>query len=335
MFREVHRHGNGFRKSNWYKLFAGYYDANEGNYSLFLLTDPKLHAIRRKLMARAFSKSEIRKNWEEEIKRKVEFAVTRMQQDASADPNGEVDIQKWWVLMAADVSSMITFGESFNSLQAGEKDIFLEAIERIGKINGICAEFPILNALKNVPLPFVRKFFSIQSSAMEFANRTVENSRKHGTTGAGNIFTGILAEAEKSESYLSDIVLTREARSLIIAGTDTTAISLTFLVWCVLSRPQLHQNILDELREAKQARSTSGDDGMGEELSDEQLEQLPILNAAISETLRLYGAAPGALPRIPVQGGVTIGGLYVPDSVTVSTQAWSLHRHPGLWENPE
>ncbi|EKG21352.1 Cytochrome P450 [Macrophomina phaseolina MS6] len=112
---------------------------------------------------------------------------------------------------------------------------------------------------------------------MEFARKAVTNSRQRGTAGAGNIFTGILAEAEKSESTVSDLVLEREARSLIVAGTDTTALSLTFLVWSVLSRPELHRDLLSELREAES--NCVADECGGAGFSDEQLEQLPLLTA--------------------------------------------------------
>lgn len=337
-FREIHRHGNGFQKAEWYKNFSGYVDIEE-NHALFTMMDPKCHAARRRILARAFSKTEIRKHWEDEIWLKIEFAVERMNVDARSDPNGEVDCQKWWVLMAADVSSRITFGESFGLLQAGEvsrmktqsekltntanqKNDYLKAVERIAKANGINVELPFL---KYLPIPSVRKLFDTPQAVTEWATKTVANSRKHGTAGVGNIFTPILAEAEKSQSHLSDVVLGREARSLIIAGSDTTANTLTFLVWCVLSRPDLHKSLVTELNQ-QQENGT---------FSDEVLETLPVLNAVIQETLRLYSAAPGSLPRKPPPGGATIGGYYIPGSAVVSTQAWSLHRNPRVWENPE
>lgn len=166
---------------------------------------------------------------------------------------------------------------------------------------------------------------------MDFATKTVNNSRTQGTAGVGNIFTSILAEIEKSGSTLDDVILVREARSLIVAGTDTTAITLTFLVWNVLSRPQLHGDLLEEL--CREAGDVGEEDAFA--LEDEQLEKLPLLTAVIHESMRLYGAAPGSLPRSPPLGGATVGGVYIPDSAVVSTQAWSLHRHPAIWESPE
>jgi cytochrome P450 len=74
------------------------------------------------------------------------------------------------------------------------------------------------------------------------------------------------AAAEKFE--LTDDDIRKEASNFILAGADTTAITLTYLVWAVLKRPDLQVRI-------------------DPAASDEALEHLPLLNAVIEETLRL------------------------------------------------
>ncbi|KAL0254661.1 hypothetical protein SLS55_010141 [Diplodia seriata] len=110
---------------------------------------------------------------------------------------------------------------------------------------------------------------------------------------------------------------------LIFAGSGTTANTLTFLNYAVLSRPALQQALEEEL-------ST-----LQEGYSDADLEQLPLLNAIINETLRLYCAVPGSLPRVVPAGGATIGGYFIPEGTTVSTQAYTLHRDENLWDNAQ
>ncbi|EOD47985.1 putative cytochrome p450 monooxygenase protein [Neofusicoccum parvum UCRNP2] len=114
-----------------------------------------------------------------------------------------------------------------------------------------------------------------------------------------------------------------ESTSLIFAGSGTTANTLTFLNYAVLSRPAL--------QEALEAEVATLADGF----TDADLEQLPLLNGIINETLRLYCAVPGSLPRVVPPGGVTLGGYFIPEGTTVSTQAYTLHRDEGLWENAE
>lgn len=114
-----------------------------------------------------------------------------------------------------------------------------------------------------------------------------------------------------------------ESTSLIFAGSGTTANTLTFLSYAVLSRPTLQQALEEEVAQ------------LAEGFTDADLEQLPLLNAVINETLRLFCAVPGSLPRVVPAGGITLGGYFIPEGTTVSTQAFTLHRDESLWDNAE
>ncbi|KAL4784872.1 cytochrome P450 [Aspergillus varians] len=112
------------------------------------------------------------------------------------------------------------------------------------------------------------------------------------------------------------------AGALLLAGSGPTAISLTFLLWCVLSRPAVQKQVEAEVA------TLEG------EVTDVACEQLPILNAVIEESLRLYGTAPGCMPRSPPSGAAMVGGYFIPDDAVV-TQYWSLQRNPVICENTD
>ena len=109
---QIHRIGGGFLKGPWY---MGTNDAPEPG--IFAMVNPKEHAQRRKLFAKAFSNSSLRQNWEPTIKEKVTLAVARIKDDAQ---KGDADILKWWTLMATDIMAHLSFGESFHMLELGE-----------------------------------------------------------------------------------------------------------------------------------------------------------------------------------------------------------------------
>ena len=75
-----------------------------------------------------------------------------------------------------------------------------------------------------------------------------------------------------------------EAGSFIIEGTDTTSSTLTYLIWAVLSSPDLQESLEKEVADKEDT------------LTDTELEKLTVLHGVIEETLRLYGAAPTPLP---------------------------------------
>lgn len=88
---------------------------------IFSMRDLKEHAARRKLFARAFSKTDLRRTWEGVVKEKVQLAVSQIQQELQSD--GKADLLKWWTFLATDVTGHLMFGESFNMLKVGKARI--------------------------------------------------------------------------------------------------------------------------------------------------------------------------------------------------------------------
>ncbi len=111
-YSEVHRIGSGFTKAAWYDR-ATY--GIEGN--VFVMTNVKEHAARRRLLARPFSRSSLLANFQLLVADRTRLAVAKIKREASL---GECDVMKWWTLMATDVIAQVAFGEKFHLLEAGE-----------------------------------------------------------------------------------------------------------------------------------------------------------------------------------------------------------------------
>ncbi|KAK2060087.1 cytochrome P450 [Colletotrichum caudatum] len=174
------------------------------------------------------------------------------------------------------------------------------------------------------------------------AERAVERIKADAVNGTADLVkwwtlmtTDVLAHLSFGESFdilelgevdetsdLTEDHIKAEAGALIVAGPDTTSVTLTHLVWAALKKPDLQARLEEELA------------GVDDESNDATLERLPLLNAVIDETLRLYGAAPGSLPRSVPPGGATLGGHSIPEGTVVETQAYTLHRNPNVFPNP-
>ena len=85
---------------------------------MFAEVDPAQHAKKRKLLSRGFTQHFLRSNWEPAVQEKVANAVDRIKSECWKD--GEVDILKWWLFMAADIVSQLMFGESFDTMKLGQ-----------------------------------------------------------------------------------------------------------------------------------------------------------------------------------------------------------------------
>ncbi|KAI9162704.1 sterigmatocystin biosynthesis P450 monooxygenase STCB [Paramyrothecium foliicola] len=316
----IHKAGSGYQKSDWYGRFIA-----RPVPTMFTMEDSKSHAVRRKMFARAFSKTEIRTKWEPMVKETVQLAVEKIFQDMI---DGEANVYKWWLSMAADVSVHLMFGESFHILEKGEINNYFRVLQLAGKGGAIADELPLLGFIgRRIPHSALRDLFKSNDYLTDFGAQAISNGMKKGKEGA-SIFRqldtsdGTMVN-DKSTSPLTPQDLSTEAGNFIIAGTDTTGFTLTCLVWAVLDRPALQSALEEEVA------------GLKGGFNDAQLETLPLLNAVINETLRLYGPAAASLPRIVPQGGAVLGGYFIPESVTVSTQAWTLHRNEHFWHDPE
>ena len=134
------------------------------------------------------------------------------------------------------------------------------------------------------------------------------------------LFANVFTAGEKG---LTDPEIRLEAGGYIAAGSDTSAVTLTYLVWAVCQDEDVRGRLVAEVA------SLLGD------LDDGRVRELPYLNQVVAETLRLYPAVPGALPRAVPSEGAMLAGWEFPGGATVSTQAFSLHRDPDVFLEPE
>lgn len=179
--------------------------------------------------------------------------------------------------------------------------------------------------LKRLPFQGLKRLLNADSIVFEHGSIAVRNMQSAGDgLSKANLFSQMLAESDSQEkTSLSTSSVQAEASNLIVAGSDTTAVTLTYLIWAVLKQPQLQAELEREISE------------LSDELTFDELKSAPLLNSVIEETLRLYGAAPGALPRVVPGKGLDVCGHYIPPGTVVSTQAFTLHRSENIFEDAQ
>lgn len=144
-------------------------------------------------------------------------------------------------------------------------------------------------------------------------------------------FLGRLIEVRDEEtpkgmsSRMSERQLRDEIVSFFIAGHETTATALSWILYLVASHPEPRQKLREELREFR-ARVAAGQAALEDSLA------LPYTTAVIKEGLRLY--PPGwILPRQAVNDDV-IDGYDIPAGSIAVICPYVMHRHPGYWRDP-
>ncbi|RKL32836.1 hypothetical protein BFJ72_g10336 [Fusarium proliferatum] len=314
--KEIHRVKDGYRKAPFYQNLV----PNTNN--LFNTLDVEFHRHHRRLLSSPLSESSL-KSVEPTVDAYVKMAIGSMKREM--DERGAADVAKFWLFMATDIIVDLSFGESFGILKHGKKNQYIEDLEGLAAKGSIRSTFPtLISFATKLPLPV---FKETAAAAQRIRDYSAEAVARYKTNFANNpaaakptLFRKLF---EAGEAGLSNDEIRAEAQAYIVAGSDTTATTLTYLIYSVCSHDDVRQKLVTELME------------LPDDFGHNDLRELPHLNNIIDETLRLYAAVPSALPRVVPAGGAHLAGYFIPGETVVSTQAWTLHRDPHVFPDPE
>ena len=125
------------------------------------------------------------------------------------------------------------------------------------------------------------------------------------------------------DTSLSDAEIRDECLTLLIAGYETVATGMGWMLYLLAQRPALQAQLRAEVRGAVRGRVPHMD----------EVAKLPLLNQIISESLRLY--PPSWLVTRRAAEADTIMGYDLPAGALVAISPYTLHRQPEFWPNPE
>ena len=133
----------------------------------------------------------------------------------------------------------------------------------------------------------------------------------------------MLLEARYDDgTAMSDAQLVDETLVLILAGHETTAITLACTLWLLSKSPEWCARIRAEWREVVGVES----------LTAAHLHRLPVLTAVLREGLRLY--PPAYLVSRVAREAIELEGIRIRAGQTVLLNIYSAHRHPSAFVRP-
>lgn len=197
----------------------------------------------------------------------------------------------------------------------------IEDIEATMPLIGLRLELPLLYDLfMLLPLSASRKFKELFKRYEVYGAQAISNTRNASKGLTKTLFSRMVPE--DGSQFLPDSVVEKEAANVLIAGTDTTAMTLIYLTYAVLKDETVRSRLIEELK------------GAPDWPTWEQLEELSYLSNVIKETWRRYPAIPGSLPRVVPAGGAQFGEHNVSEGTIVSTQAYTFHLDPTVFVDP-
>ena len=152
----------------------------------------------------------------------------------------------------------------------------------------------------------------------EFARR-----RALDLSGREDILSMLMQARDEDGQPLSDQHLRDELMTLLVAGHETTATSLAWMLYRILSRPDVLEKLQTELQQVF---------GSGP-VTPQQINKLEYLEATIKETQRVNPILPVVGRRLKTP--TIIGGRTLPTGVVAMPCIYLTHHRRDLWPNPD
>lgn len=112
---------------------------------------------------------------------------------------------------------------------------------------------------------------------------------------------------------------------MLVAATDTTAATTIWAMTLLLKNPRVMKKVQEEIRNLAGERDF---------LYEDDIQKLPYFKAVIKETLRLHLPAPLLVHRETNEACI-LEGYEIPAKTIVYVNAWTIHRDPNSWKDPD
>lgn len=213
----------------------------------------------------------------------------------------------WFNYYSFDVMGDLAFGKSFGMLRSGKThfamDLLQKAMLPLGILGPISWAIPVMATAPIIGAEFRRFFLWCANQVEERRKMKVE---------VPDITTWLLKDPKGDRLWLDG-----DARLIVVAGSDTTAIAMTHLFYYLASNPPQ----VDKLR-AELKTLISPD----KPFSAKDVQYGEHLNGLINETLRMHPPVPSGTFRTTPEEGITIDGVYIPGNINVSVPHYAIGR---------
>ena len=156
------------------------------------------------------------------------------------------------------------------------------------------------------------------------ANSVIEERQSRGSEGVPDLLDLLLeGEDPETKQRMSLDQLRDNLMTFIVAGHETTALTLSWAIYLMARYPEHQKRARQEAQTVLNGRIAGADD----------VPNLPFIRQVIDETLRLYPAA--AIISRTAMAPDTLCGREVRPKDSVIIPIYALHRSHVLWDNPD
>ena len=267
------------------------------------------HRQQRRLMMPAFHKKAV-ESYRDDMVAIVDDVLSRWQ------PGQTFDLAHEMQQLALRIASRTLFGLDATEHAQGVGRLIKQLLETPFFAPSI-ALFPV-----NVPgTPYHRMLMLADQLDTEIL--AMIRRKRAAQSEQADVLAMLIHARDEDGSGMTDAELLGQTTTLLIAGHETTSNALTWTLFLLAQHPWVLANLVDELDSTLR----------GDAPAVEQLNQLPLLERVIKESMRLL--PPASLASRVSTAPFVLGPYEMPKGVFVTWSPYITHRIPALYHEPK
>lgn len=226
----------------------------------------------------------------------------------------ELDIHREMMETTLAIATRTLFG-----VELGPKmPVVADALDAFIRKN---AGFSVWQMLLKLPTPRRRRFLKGVRALDEIVYGIIQERRASGV--GDDLLSDMLRAQDVDGSQMTDKQLRDEVMTLLLAGHETTALTLSWAWYLLATHPEAQAELQEEVDRVLCGRVPAASD----------VGQLTYTNDVVRETMRLY--PPAYVMTRRAAETVEIGGYVLPAESNVILSPWVTHRDPRFFPDPE
>lgn len=178
--------------------------------------------------------------------------------------------------------------------------------------------------VERLPIPVNRQFDEAAARFRRVVAEVIAAARAEGKD-HGDVLSMLLqARDEDTGEGMSDLQVHDEVVTILTAGTETTAVALSWLFYELGQHPEIEQRVHAELDNVLAGRPVR-------DLSLDDLLKLEYTERVITEVLRKY---PLLILMRRARTDVDLGGVRIPPGTEVALSQYAIHHDPRFYPEP-
>ncbi|XP_027155462.1 geraniol 8-hydroxylase-like [Coffea eugenioides] len=225
----------------------------------------------------------------------------------------------WNTFFSVDFAQSDSISNSFSSQEV--KEMVRNAV-KISSCPNLVDCFPILRAIdpqgiRRRAKVHLGKFLDIIDGIIR--QRSQERDTSNTYQRKNDFLEALLDLNQQNESVdMKHLIM-----DLFVGGTETSSISVEWIMAELLRNPEKKSKARDEIRKVI---------GQNELVQESDISNLPYLQSVIKETFRLRPTVPFLAHQ--AQSDTQLNGYVVPKNADVFVNLWGMGRDPSLWSDP-